>query len=139
MSYNNTDPTPAPPLHGRGVAIALSAGTGRGVAIALPAGTGRGVATVRSAGTWEGSCYRPVCRNMGGELLPSGLQEHGRRVATVRSAGTGRGVATALPAGTGRGARLIPPAIQEEVRSFFCKAGWNEEVHFDGYVEDYDW
>ena len=38
-----------------------------------------------------------------------------------------------------RGARLIPPAVQEEVRSLFREAGWNEEVHFDGYVEDYDW
>ena len=37
------------------------------------------------------------------------------------------------------GTRLIPPAIQEEVRSLFREAGWNEEVHFDGYVEDYDW
>ena len=38
-----------------------------------------------------------------------------------------------------RGARLMPPAVQEEVRSLFREAGWNEEVHFDGYVEDYDW
>ena len=38
-----------------------------------------------------------------------------------------------------RGARLIPPAVQEEVRSLFREAGWNEEVHFDSYVEDYDW
>ena len=38
-----------------------------------------------------------------------------------------------------RGARLIPPAVQEEVRSFFREAGWNEEVHFDSYVEDYEW
>ena len=38
-----------------------------------------------------------------------------------------------------RGARLIPPAVQEEVRSLFREVGWTEEVHFDGYVEDYDW
>jgi hypothetical protein len=25
------------------------------------------------------------------------------------------------------------------VRSLFREAGWNEEVHFDSYVEDYDW
>jgi hypothetical protein len=33
----------------------------------------------------------------------------------------------------------MPPAVQAEVRSFFREAGWNEEVHFDGYVEDYEW
>ena len=38
-----------------------------------------------------------------------------------------------------RGARLIPPTMQEEVRNLFREAGWNDEVHFDGYVEDYDW
>ena len=38
-----------------------------------------------------------------------------------------------------RGARLIPPAIQEEVRSLFREAGWNEEVHFDDYVEGFEW
>ena len=38
-----------------------------------------------------------------------------------------------------RGARLMPPSVQEEVRSLFREAGWNEEVHFDSYVEDYDW
>lgn len=37
------------------------------------------------------------------------------------------------------GSRLISPAVQEEVRSFFREAGWNEEVHFDGYLEDYEW
>ncbi len=37
------------------------------------------------------------------------------------------------------GKRLIPPAIQEEVRNLFREAGWNEEVSFDSYVEDYDW
>ena len=29
--------------------------------------------------------------------------------------------------------------MQEEVRSLFREAGWNEDVHFNGYVEDYDW
>ena len=37
------------------------------------------------------------------------------------------------------GTRLIHPAIQEEIRALFRQAGWNHEVHFDSYVEDYDW
>ena len=37
------------------------------------------------------------------------------------------------------GERLISPAIQEEIRELFREAGWNQEVHFDGYVEDYEW
>ena len=37
------------------------------------------------------------------------------------------------------GERLISPAIQEEIRDLFREAGWNQEVHFDGYVEDYEW
>ncbi len=37
------------------------------------------------------------------------------------------------------GKRLIPPTIQEEVRNLFREAGWNEEVSFDSYIEDYDW
>ena len=37
------------------------------------------------------------------------------------------------------GTRLISPAVQEEVRNLFREAGWNEEVHFDSYVEDYEW
>lgn len=37
------------------------------------------------------------------------------------------------------GTRLIHPAIQEEIRSLFREAGWKEDVHFDSYVEDYDW
>ena len=37
------------------------------------------------------------------------------------------------------GTRLMPPAVQDEVRSFFREAGWDEEVRFDGYVEDYEW
>ena len=37
------------------------------------------------------------------------------------------------------GDRLIPPAIQEEIRELFREAGWNQEVHFDSYVEDYEW
>lgn len=37
------------------------------------------------------------------------------------------------------GSRLMSPAVQEEVRSFFREAGWNKEIHFDSYVEDYDW
>lgn len=37
------------------------------------------------------------------------------------------------------GTRLIPPAIQEEIRSLFREAGWNKEVKFDSYIEDYLW
>ena len=37
------------------------------------------------------------------------------------------------------GTRLIHPAIQEEIRSLFRQADWKEDVHFDSYVEDYDW
>ena len=37
------------------------------------------------------------------------------------------------------GERLISPAIQEEIRDLFREAGWNQEVHFDSYVEDYEW
>ena len=37
------------------------------------------------------------------------------------------------------GTRLISPDVQEEVRGLFREAGWNEEVHFDSYIEDYEW
>ena len=37
------------------------------------------------------------------------------------------------------GSRLIPPALQENIRKLFRANGWKEEVTFDGYVEDYDW
>ncbi len=37
------------------------------------------------------------------------------------------------------GSRLIPPALQEDIRKLFRDNGWTEEVKFDGYVEDYDW
>ena len=37
------------------------------------------------------------------------------------------------------GERLISPAVQEEIRQYFREAGWNEEIQFDGYVEDYEW
>ena len=37
------------------------------------------------------------------------------------------------------GSRLIPPALQENIRNLFRENGWKEEVQFDGYVEDYDW
>ncbi len=37
------------------------------------------------------------------------------------------------------GERLISPAIQEEIRDLFRETGWNQEVHFDSYVEDYEW
>jgi hypothetical protein len=35
--------------------------------------------------------------------------------------------------------RLIPPALQENIRKLFRDNGWTEEVMFDDYVEDYDW
>ena len=38
-----------------------------------------------------------------------------------------------------KGARLISPALREEIRSLFREVGWNKEIHFDGYVEDYEW
>ena len=38
-----------------------------------------------------------------------------------------------------QGSRLIPPALQEDIRNLFRTNGWTEEVKFDGYVEDYDW
>jgi len=37
------------------------------------------------------------------------------------------------------GSRLISPEVQEEVRQLFREAGWNQEVEFDCYVEQYDW
>ena len=37
------------------------------------------------------------------------------------------------------GSRLIPPALQEDIRNLFRKSGWTEEVEFDSYVEDYNW
>lgn len=37
------------------------------------------------------------------------------------------------------GTRLIPPAMQQEIRDVFREAGWNEPVEFDGYVEEYEW
>lgn len=37
------------------------------------------------------------------------------------------------------GQRLISPALQDEIRNLFRKAGWEKEIEFDGYVEDYDW
>lgn len=37
------------------------------------------------------------------------------------------------------GKRLIHPTLQEEIRALFRQAGWNGEVKFDGYIEDYDW
>ena len=37
------------------------------------------------------------------------------------------------------GTRLIHPVVQEEIRRLFREAGWNLKVHFDRYVEDYDW
>ena len=38
-----------------------------------------------------------------------------------------------------KGERLMSPAIQEEIRNIFREEGWQEEIHFDSYIEDYDW
>lgn len=37
------------------------------------------------------------------------------------------------------GTRLIPPALQDNIRRLFRANGWTADVEFDGYVEDYDW
>ena len=37
------------------------------------------------------------------------------------------------------GKRLIPPSTQEEIRQLFRQFGWNGDVTFDGFVEDYEW
>ena len=37
------------------------------------------------------------------------------------------------------GTRLMPPAMQQEIRDLFRQHGWTQEVHFDDYVEDYAW
>lgn len=37
------------------------------------------------------------------------------------------------------GTRLIPPDMQEYIRRLFREAGWDGEVEFDSYVEDYNW
>ena len=49
------------------------------------------------------------------------------------------GVATADCPMYRNGSRLIPPALQEDIRNLFRANGWTDEVKFDGYVEDYDW
>ena len=37
------------------------------------------------------------------------------------------------------GSRLIPSALQEHIHNLFRENGWTEEVHFDSYVDDYNW
>ena len=37
------------------------------------------------------------------------------------------------------GSRLIPPALQDNIRDLFRTNGWTGDMTFDGYVEDYDW
>ena len=37
------------------------------------------------------------------------------------------------------GKRLIPPALQEEIRQLFRDYGWTGSIAFDGYVEEYEW
>ena len=37
------------------------------------------------------------------------------------------------------GKRLIPPALQQEIRDLFREYGWTQEVEFDYYVEEYEW
>lgn len=36
------------------------------------------------------------------------------------------------------GTRLIPPAMQEEIRNLFRQNGWTEDVQFDGFVDAYE-
>lgn len=38
-----------------------------------------------------------------------------------------------------KGNKLISPAMQADIRRLFRKAGWDGDVKFDSYVEDYDW
>ena len=38
-----------------------------------------------------------------------------------------------------KGERLIPPALQEDIRKAFHKVGWNQDVEFDSYIEGYEW
>ena len=49
------------------------------------------------------------------------------------------GVATAECPMYRNGSRLIPPALQEDIRKLFRANNWKDEVTFDSYVEDYDW
>ena len=37
------------------------------------------------------------------------------------------------------GTRLIPPAMQEEIRNLFRQNGWTEDVQFDEFVDAYQW
>lgn len=37
------------------------------------------------------------------------------------------------------GKQLIPPAMQQEIRQLFRQYGWDGEVNFDSYFEDYLW
>ena len=37
------------------------------------------------------------------------------------------------------GKRLIPPALQEDIRDLFRYHGWTRDITFDAYVEDYEW
>ncbi len=37
------------------------------------------------------------------------------------------------------GTRLIPPAMQEEIRAVCRQYGWKADVQFDEYLENYGW
>ena len=37
------------------------------------------------------------------------------------------------------GTRLVPPAMQEEIRTLCRQSGWTGDIPFDEYLEDYDW
>ena len=37
------------------------------------------------------------------------------------------------------GKRLIPPALQEDIRDLFRHYGWTGDITFDAYIEDYEW
>ncbi len=34
---------------------------------------------------------------------------------------------------------IFTPAVQEEIHQYFREAGWNGDVIFDGFVDDYEW
>jgi hypothetical protein len=38
-----------------------------------------------------------------------------------------------------KGERLIPPALQEYIRKAFREIGWDKDVEFDSYIEEYEW
>ncbi|MCR5641819.1 MAG: DUF6078 family protein [Prevotella sp.] len=37
------------------------------------------------------------------------------------------------------GSKPIPPDVEEKIRAVCQKQGWDKPLHFDGYVESYQW